>query len=726
MTKNTTTFKTSQNRRSFMKVSLATGGGMLLGFNLLTGCKTDSTAIAAEIIPPLPNPSQWYDINAYLKIGDTGLVTIMSANPEIGQNIKTSMPMIVAEELDVDWKDVVVEQAALSTDFDRQVAGGSQSIRHSWPALREAGATARQMLVETAAEKWEVKPEECTVSNGVITSPTGEAFGFGELANDAGTREIPSEVKLKDPADFKIIGHSKTNVDMKGIITGKPLFGIDTKVEGMKYAVALRPPAFGQELVDFEDSNALKINGVEQVLRFGNKIAVIANSTWAAMKGKKALQANWKDVGKLEDSAYHSQLLKEYTDKLSDEPRRVDGDIEKGFAEADMIFEKYYEAPFLPHSCMEPMNFYANVTSEGAEINGPIQTPQWTQSRVGKVLGYAEEDYSKVTVGMTRMGGGFGRRLYGDFAEEAAEISQKAGVPIQLIFSREDDMLAGTYRPASAYRIKAGIKDGKMTVYHLTEAFFNGSMFGKMPSNFPAGAVANYRVDCHKLETNLTTGAWRAPYANFLAYAEQAFFDELAGELNQDAVDLRLALFAEAKNNPVGEEHNYEVDKFVGVINLAKEKSGWPNKSGGIHLGFSAYYSHNTYVAEVAEVKMVDDVPKVQKVICAVDCGIVVNPEAAINQIEGGIVDGIGHAMYGNFEFKNGQTQQQNYNNYRLIRCDEAPKVEVHFVESNNDPTGLGEPSLPPAGGALANAIAAATGKRYYQQPFIKFLDVKG
>lgn len=725
MTKNTP-FSEKRTRRSFMKVSLATGGGMLLGFNLLTGCEAEQTAAAAKLIPALPNPSQWFDVNAYIKIGDTGLVTIMSANPEIGQNIKTSMPMIVAEELDVDWKDVVVEQSPLSADFDRQVAGGSQSIRYSWPALREAGAAARQMLLETAAERWEVKPEDCTVSKGVITSPTGETLGYGELASEAGKREVPTELKLKDPSTFEIIGKSKTNVDMNGIITGKALFGIDTKREGMKYAVALRPPAFGQELVEFDKSEAMKQNGVEQIFQFGNKVAVVANSTWAAMKAKKALRANWKDVGKLEDSAYHSAQLKEYANKLADEPKRVDGDVEKGFAEADMVFEKYYEAPFLPHSCMEPMNFFANVTSEGAEIHGPIQTPQWTQSRVGKVLGYDEDDYGKVSVGMTRMGGGFGRRLYGDFAEEAAEISQKAGVPIQLIFSREDDMLAGTYRPASAYRIKAGIKDGKMTAYHLTEAFYNGSMFGSMPSNFPAGAVPNYRVDCHNIETNLTTGAWRAPYANFLAYAEQAFFDELADELNQDAVDFRLALFAEAKNNPVGEEHNYEVDKFVGVIKLAKEKAGWPNKAAGTHLGFSAYYSHNTYVAEVAEIKMIDDVPQVQKVVCAVDCGIVVNPLAAINQIEGGIVDGIGHAMYGNFEFVAGQAQQQNYHNYRLIRCDEAPEVEVHFVESKNDPTGLGEPTLPPAGGAIANAIASATGKRYYQQPFIKFLDVKG
>ena len=715
----------NKGRRSFMKVSLAAGGGMLLSFNFLA-CKPDASPIA-NVIPPLPTPNQWFDINAYLKIGDTGLVSIISPNPEIGQNVKTSMPMIVAEELDIDWKDGVVEQSPLNTvDFDRQVAGGSQSIRQSWGALRQAGATARQMLLETAAEKWDVGIAACTIENGVVTGPNNEKLTYGELAKEAAQREVPKDVKLKDPSQFKIIGHSKTNVDMEPLITGKPLFGIDTKVEGMKYAVALRPFTNGQELLDFDASKAEAINGVEQVFQFDNKIAVVANSTWAALKGKKALLANWKGAETLEDSSYHSKTLKEHTDKLSDEPRRVDGDIEKGFAEADMVFEKYYEAPFLPHACMEPMNFFANVTESGAHLSGPIQTPKWTQDRVRKVLGYSEEEMDKVSIDMTRMGGGFGRRLYGDFAEEAALISQKAKAPIQLLFSREDDMLAGTYRPASAYRIKAGIKDGKMNSYHLTEAFFNGSMFGQMPSNFPAGAVPNYRVDCHKIESNFTTGAWRAPYANFLAFAEQAFFDELADELKVDAVDLRLNLFAQAKENPIGEEHNYEVDKFIGVINLAKEKSGWPNTKPGKHLGFSAYYSHNTYVAEVAEISMKDDLPVVDKVVCAVDCGIVVNPLAAINQIEGGIVDGIGHAMFGNFELENGQTQQTNFDKYRLIRMDEAPKVEVHFVESNNDPTGLGEPTLPPAGGAIANALASATGKRYYQQPFIKFMDVKG
>ena len=712
--------KLNNTRRSFLKVSAAAGGGIILGFNL-SSCKSDPKM--QEIVRKAI-PSEWFDINTYLKIGDTGLVTIFSANPEIGQNIKTSMPMIVAEELEVDWNDVVVDQVGLNTEwYKRQVAGGSQSIRQGWTDLRTAGATAKQMLVEAAAKQWEIDPSDCTVENGIITNATGETLSYGDVASAAAQLEVPEDVNLKDPKDFKIIGQSKVNVDMEGILTGKALFGIDYIEENMVYASVLRPPSFGKELVNYDDTETRKVTGVSDVIKFGNKVAVLASNTWAAMKGQKALKAEWKDAEKIEDTTYHNETIKSHLAKKTVEPRRVDGDVDKAFADADEVFEKIYEAPFLPHSCLEPMNFFAHVTDKEVLLTGPIQTPAWTQSNISELLG---RDKSKIKVNMTRMGGGFGRRLYGDFALEAAEISSLSKKPIKLTFSREDDMTAGTYRPGSAYKFKAGIKDGQMTGYHLTEAFFNGSMFGQMPSNFPAGAVDNYRVDCHKIESNITTGAWRAPYANFLASAEQSFFDELAMHLDQDPVQFRLDLFQKAKDNPVGDEHNYDTDKFVAVIKLAAEKSKWGVKKDGVHKGFSAYYSHNTYVAEVADVIMEKGVPIIKKITCAVDCGIVINPKAALNQIEGGIIDGIGHAMYGDFEFVDGRTQSTNFHNYRLIRMPEAPEIEVHFIESTNDPTGLGEPTLPPAGGAIANAFAAATGKRFYRQPFIKYEEVAG
>lgn len=659
-------------------------------------------------------PSEWFDVNAFLKVAANGMVTIMSPNPEIGQNVKTSMPMVVAEELDVDWKDVIVKQAPLNTQlFTRQVAGGSQSIRKGWQGLRMAGATAKQMLINAAAKQWQVDPSTCKAAKGLITNTNGDELSYGAVAATAAEMEAPAEVTLKDPKDFTLIGTDIRNVDIEPIITGQPLFGLDFRRKSMAYACVLRPPAFGEELVDFDDTAAKAVTGVQQVLRFDNKIAVLANSTWAAMKGKNALKANWKASGKLENTADHDKELTQLLSTPMKEPLRKDGNVKKAFAEADKVITKVYEAPFLPHNCLEPMNFFANVTDEVIELVGPIQTPEWTRGRIAKLL---ERPEDQISIQMTRMGGGFGRRLYGDFVLEAAEISSLAKQPVQVVFSREDDMTAGTYRPASKYQFRAAVKDGKMIGYHLTGAGIN-MRNATRENNFPAGAVPNYLIESHNLESNITTGAWRAPITNFLAFAEQSFFDEVAAEIEVDPVQFRLDLFDQAKSNPVGEV-DYDIDKFKGVIQLAAEKSGWGRPRPGVYLGFSAYYSHNTYVAEVAEVIMEQGSPTIKKMICAVDCGIVVNPIAAINQVEGGIVDGIGHAMYGDFAFEKGRPQRSNFDRYRLIRMPEAPKVDVHFVKSYNDPTGLGEPTLPPAGGALANAWAAASGQRLYRQPF--------
>ncbi len=709
-----------QDRRTFIKSSVIGSGGLILGFQWLSSCNLDDPA-TMKVMKDLP--SEWIDFNAFLKIGDTGLVTIMSPNPEIGQNIKTSMPMIVAEELDVDWFDVLVEQAPLNTVwYTRQVAGGSQSIRQGWESLRKAGATAKEMLVNAAANRWGIDVSECQVSKGIITNAKGESLSYGELASEAALLEIPSEVKLKNPKEFNIIGKSQSNVDLKGILTGRPLFGLDTYKKGMVYACVMRPPAFGDSLKSYDDTESKSINGVIEIFQFGDKIAVLATSTWQAMKAKNLLKATWESKEKYEDSEYHSLTLTKYTNKLSDKPRRSDGDVIEAFEESEEIFERSYESPFLPHNCMEPMNFYAHVTEDKAELLGPIQTPEWTEGRVAALLGLEKE---KIHIQMTRMGGGFGRRLYGDFVLEAAEISKLSGKAVQLVFSREDDMLAGTYRPASKYKFKVGIKNNTLHAYSLAEACFNGEMFGQMPSNFPCGAIDNYRVDCHPIESNITTGAWRAPYANFLAYAEQSFFDELSHHLSKDPVDFRLELLEKAMIDAENKSLSYEPQRMIDVIKLAAEKSNWYKPKSDVNLGFSSYYSHNTYVAEVAEVVLVDGNPKIQKVYCAVDCGIVINPTGALNQIEGGIIDGIGHAMFGDFSFENGKSKSSNFHQYRMIRMKDTPDIEVYFIENQIDPTGLGEPGLPPAGGAIANALAAITGKRMYTQPFIKSLGLQ-
>ena len=711
MKNNTTNF----DRRSFLKTSLLASGGMLIGVNFLAAVKP-TTSMPTDI-----DNLDFKDFNAFIKIAKNGDIIIYSPNPEIGQGVKTSMPMIIAEELDVDWNKVSVVQGKLdSQNYTRQVAGGSQSIRQGWEALRTTGATAKQMLIAAAANKWGVDATSCSASKGIIKNSNGATLTYGDVVEEAAKLEVPKDVKLKDISKFTIIGKDAVNVDINKITTGKPLFGLDYKAEGMLIASVLRPPAFGQTLVSFDDAKAKQTNGVVDVIKFGDKVAVVANSTWAAMKGKKALSAQWQD-NKLESTKKHDEILTKILDGNSFKTRREDGNVADAFANADEVIERTYHSPFLPHNCMEPMNFYANVTEEKVHLVGPIQTPAWTASRVSKLLNRKLEE---VECEMTRMGGGFGRRLYGDFALEAAEISNLTKKPIKVVFSREDDMTAGTYRPAIKYRIKAALKDGNVTGYHLKEAAINGNMYDLIPNFFPAGCIPNYKVDTENYRSNITTGAWRAPYTNFLAYAEQTFFSELANALGKDHPELVIELLQNVKNT-TDKKIQYSGQRMEDTIRLVTSKANWGKTKEGVYQGFAAYYSHNTHVAEVADISIKDGKPVIEKVTVAVDCGIVVNPTGAINQIQGGVIDGIGHAMYSNFSFKDGKPEYANFDKYRLIRMKETPKVEVHFVKNDKSPTGLGEPGLPPAGGAVANAIHAALGKRVYSQPFVEELSKK-
>lgn len=703
--------KITFSRRNFIRTSSLASGGLLIGFNLFNSCKPNAKA------PVDIADLDYKDFNAYIKIAENGAVSIFSPNPEIGQGVKTAMPMLIAEELDVAWSNVNVIQGDLDTvNFQRQVAGGSQSIRLGWEPLRQTGATARQMLVNAAAARWGVDPSSCTTKNGVITNAKGETLGYGAVVAEAAVLDVPENVTLKDPKDFTIIGTDAVNVDIDKIITGKPLFGLDYKVDGMVYAAVVRPPAFGKKLVSFDASKAKESSNVIDVIEFENKIAVLAKDTWSAFKAKNTIKAEWQTEEELESTEDHNKILQELLQNKDAKVLREDGNVDKAFAEADKILERTYEAPFLPHNCMEPMNFYANVTADKIHLVGPIQTPQRTAAGIANSLGRKPDE---VHLEMTRMGGGFGRRLYGDFAIEAATISNLAKKPVKVVYSREDDMTAGIYRPASKYKIKAAIKNGKITGYHLREAAVNGNMYGLIPNFFPAGAIENYKVDAANYKSKVTTGAWRAPYTNFLAFAEQSFFDELADELNVDRVQMRLDLLQKVKGT-TDEKIQYSPERLENVIKLAVEKSNWGKTSDTTYQGFSAYYCHNSHVAEVADVEVVNGQPVVKKVTCVIDCGIVVNPIGAENQAQGGVVDGIGHAMYGDFAFDKGVPSSKNFDTYRLIRMKEAPVVETHFVENNLAPTGLGEPTLPPAGAAVANALKAVTGHRFTQQPFTK------
>ena len=726
-----TLVKTSYNRRSFLKASAATSGGMVLGFSWLASC----TPPTAEQL--LTMPSEWFDINAFLKIGDNGVVTIFSPNPEIGQNVKTSMPMIVAEELDVDWEKVVVEQAGLNTSkYTRQLAGGSQSIRQGWQSLRMAGATARRMLLEAAAQEWAVPVGELSTSAGeIMHEGSGKKMGYGEIASKAAMVSVPEEVELKDPKDFTIIGTSRKNVDGKKIAMGEPLFGLDVTRDGMLIAMIEHPPAFGMKIKSVDDTSAKSMPGIKDVIRFSTAppegvdrqwsdvnawdelVAIVGESTWQVMKAKKALKVEWEAGSPAESSADHESTLADLISRTADEPSRKDGDPEAVFRSAAKVIERTYNAPFLAHNTLEPMNFFAHVTPDRAELLGPIQTPEFLSKSVSAILDMPEEN---ISIMLTRMGGGFGRRLYGHFGVEAAVISQKMNAPIKLVYSREDDMTQGTYRPAYKVHYKAGLDDDNNLIAFAVKGA--GTHGGPVFANrFPAGTVDNYIAENHRKDSNISTGAWRAPRSNFMAFAEQSFLDEVAEAAGKDPIDFRLELFDRAIANPVGTDNDYDAERYAGVLRLVKEKSNWEADMPGVHRGVSAYFCHNSYVAQVVDVVMQNNRPKVQKVWCAVDCGIVVNPVAALNQIEGGIVDGIGHAMYSALTFTDGQPEQNNFNTYRLIRHGEAPmEIETFFVDNGIDPTGLGEPSLPPVQGALANALYQATGERLESQPFEK------
>ncbi|RIA09945.1 isoquinoline 1-oxidoreductase beta subunit [Flavobacteriaceae bacterium MAR_2010_72] len=727
-----TLVKTQYNRRSFLKVSVAAGGGMLIGFSWLTGCTSDKK------IEKIAIPNEWFEINGYIKIGDTGLVTIYSPNPEIGQNVRTSMPMIVAEELDVDWNNVVVEQAPLNTGFyQNQFAGGSLSIRLSWNALRMAGATARRMLMEAAAKEWSVSVADLTVTKGIIKETNGErTVSYGKIASNAVGMEIPEEVELKEIKNFELIGTSKKNVDGKKIITGEPLFGLDFTREGMQLAMIQHPPAFGMKVKDFNEAEIKAMPGITDAFiidtaidepdwndekGFLQQIAIVGDSTWQLMKAKKAIKANWETVSELESSEMHTIKLEQALASGSGtiEQARKDGNPEAAFKKAAKVIERTYTSPFMAHNTMEPMNFFANVTENSAELIGPTQMPEPLEKSVSKLLNMPIEN---ITVNMTRMGGGFGRRLYVHYGLEAAIISKKTGTPVKLIYTREDDMTQGTYRPAYQATYKAGLdENNNLIAFSVKGAGLpEGPIF---PNRFPAGTVENYSAEKIDTETNVTTGAWRAPRSHFTAGAEQSFLDEVAELAGKDPIDFRLELFDRAITNPVGEKNEYEAERYAGVLKLVKEKSNWGEKTPGVHRGVAAYFCHSTYVAEVVDLVLENGNPKVKKVWCAVDCGIVVNPDAAVNMIEGGVIDGIGHAMYSELTFNNGAPNESNFDRYQLIRHSQAPEeIEVFFVKNEIDPTGLGEPGLPPAVGALANAIYAATGQRLTQQPFAKYL----
>lgn len=711
-----------------------------------------ASAKAADKAAALNLPEQWSELAAYIKITPDNVIKILCPNPEFGQNVMTSLPMIVAEELDVDWKNVVVEMGTHdNVKYGAQFTGGSNSVRMYWKPLRTAGAAARQMLIEAAAQTWGLPSAEISTRAGVLSHPSGKTAKYGEMAAKAATLTVPKDVKFKSPKDFSIVRHSKKNTEGLKVVTGKPLFGLDYRVAGMLIAMVQHPPAFGLKLKSFDASAVLKMPGIKDVFSFklydegyeqagfdtrtfNEMIAVVGNSTWEVMNARKKLNAQWEPAGdsketlmgrngkreitvpgRLETTSSQFEMMAEYAKKPA-QTLRKDGDPEAAFKNATTVIERTYNAPFLAHNCMEPMNFFAHVEADKALVAGPIQAPGWIEPTLMKLLNLPAD---KIEIQMTRMGGGFGRRAYGQYAFEAVRISQKVKAPVKLVYTREDDMTYGIYRPMYTATYRAALDANKNLIgFHV--------IGGGIPENpvhanrFPAGAVDNYLAEGWEIPSNITIGAFRAPRSNFNAAAEQSFLDEVAEAMGKDPIELRLELLKRAKEKPVGKNNDYDASRYIGVLELLKEKSGWgkpehANKKRGV----AAYFCHASYAGHVVDMVMRDDQPYVEAVTSVVDCGVVVNPDAARNMVQGAVVDGIGQSFYGALTHKDGVPEQNNFHNYRMIRHNEAPqKIDVYFVENDLDPTGLGEPPFPPVFGAVANALFKTTGKRYYNQPF--------
>jgi isoquinoline 1-oxidoreductase beta subunit len=693
----------STTRRQFLKVSALSGGGMLLSFSFLN-----------NIVEDLPGNDVEFNPNAYIRIGTDGKIVLLAPNPEIGQGVKTSLPIIIAEELCVDWKKIQVEYAPIDKKYGRQSAGGSGSVRGRFNELRTAGATAREMLITAGAQTWNVPVAECSAENGfVVHKSSGRKLEYGKLTAKAVTIDIPAKPALKDAKDFKFIGTRIKDVDAHKIVTGKPLFGIDTRRKGMLFAMVARPPAYGKSLGTVDDTAALKVNGVKKVIRLKNSVAVLATSTWAAKKGRDALMIQWDTTAKLENTSEHFATFKEMLDKGAASPARNDGDVNAAKQNATKILDVTYEIPALSHGQMEPLNFFADVRDGKVELYGPTQVPGSVKTDVSKQLGIAEEN---ITINMPRQGGGFGRKLMTDNGVEAALISAAAQCPVQVQWTREDDMQNDFYRPAEMYRYRAALSGDNLLAWHQSGVGIGNGVRG---DSYVAGALTNYRCEGQGLKSNTPTGFWRAPGANTLAFVAESFLDEVCNELKKDPVAFRLELFQKAKQSPVGRV-GYDPDKYKSVVELVAKMSKWGTPTPGVYRGFSTWFSFGSYAAQVVEIKMVDGMPKIMKVFCAVHCGRVINLSGAENQVQGAIVDGISHAMYPKVTFVDGAVAETNFHMYPMLRINNAPlDVEVKFVESEDAPSGLGEPGLPPVAPALANAIFAATGKRIRKMPFV-------
>jgi isoquinoline 1-oxidoreductase beta subunit len=709
------------SRRLFLKTGAAAGGGLLLSFNLPGLSRAETGAV----------------LSAYVRIGADGVVTIAAKVPEVGQGIKTALPMIIAEELDVDWSAVRIEQAIIDNKlYGRQVAGGSQAMNLEWDPMRRVGATGRALLIAAAAARWNVPVADLDTEPGfVVDKASNRRLGYGELAVAAAglTAPDPASLTLKDPKAYRIVGQPLPQSDTPAIVAGQPLFGIDVRLPGMLYATFLKAPVFGAKVAKVDLAPAKAIKGVRHVfvVEGGAElegvvggVAVVADTWWAARKGRDALEVTWADhPTSAQSSAGFAAKAAELHKQPPHRRDRGVGDVEQGLKDAVKVVRADYSYPFVAHAALEPQNCTASVKDGKVEIWAPAQNPEDGRGLVAKTLGVRPED---IAIHVTRCGGGFGRRLLNDFMAEAAWIAKTVGAPVKLLWTREDDTQHDFYRPAGWHSLSAGLdKDGDLIAWrdHFV-TFGEGEKFnrscGMNATQFPFGATPNYALDISVMPLGVPTGWLRAPGNNAFGFVIQGFTDELAHAAGQDPVAFRRRLLGEPRLiGEAGKGDSFHTGRMRAVLDLVAEKSGWGRKTAkGVGLGVACHYSHLGYVAVVMEVEVAEGKVKVRKAWAAVDVGRqIVNPNGAEQQVQGSILDGISVALGQEITIENGAAVQSNFGDFPLLRFAEAPDVEVHFVISDNKPTGLGEPALPPAPAALVNAIFAATGKRIRALP---------
>lgn len=720
----------SVNRRDFLKISSIASAGLVIGINFINATLTKGATPADENFQP----------NAFLSIGSDGKIIIMSKNPEIGQGVKTSLPQIIAEELEVRWDQIEVQQAPLDRRYGSQFAGGSTAVKFNFNALRKAGAAAREMLIESAARQWQIPLNQCYAKEGFVFKKNSEIkLSYAALAAGAAKLEVRENPNLKDPKDFTLIGKPIPGVDNKKIVTGKVEFGLDARPKGMLVAVVERSPVFGGKVKSFDDAETLKINGVVQVVKIDPTdnptllvagVAVIARNTWAAMKGRKALKVEWElPSGEIEtDETLNAKFEKNINTK--GEVLREDGNVDNAFTSCKKVHEAVFEAPFLAHATMEPMNYIADIRDDSAELWGPTQDPGDVRYFAAQITGLPP---AKINVRMTRVGGGFGRRLMVDYAYEAAYLSKTIKKPLQVVWTREDDMQHDFYRPNGIFKMKAGLDaDNKLVAWKINASTTSRYAFRGdedpafrtevFPDGFPAGFVSNFRMEYLPAVSKVPRGAWRAPGHNITAWLDQSFLDEMANLAEKDPIKFRLELLGEEDKEMPYSDHGgpvYHTKRLKNVINTVVEKSNWYRPSTkGMYRGFAAHFMFGAYIAEVVTISMVtSDKIKIENVVAVCDCGIVVNRSGAANQIQGGIIDGLSAALNGAIHIENGRAKESNFDSYKLMRINEAPTIDVHFIESSENPEGLGEISLPTISAALCNALFAATGKRIRKLP---------